>query len=101
MLERGRGNRTAAALRTTCALGSKWAKRALGEHASISSFAAFAIALMSNNAPPELVQDALIASLDEVRHAITAFEVASLFLGRVVEPGPLPASSHKFPLRSQ
>lgn len=81
---------------TRSTLGSKWAKRALGEHASISSFAAFTIALMSNNAPPELVQDALIAALDEVRHAKTAFEVASLFLGQVVEPGPLPASSHQF-----
>jgi hypothetical protein len=86
------GNRTV----VRSALGSKWAKRALGEHASIASFAAFTIALMSNNAPPELVQDALIASLDEVRHAKTAFQVASLFNGRVVEPGPLPASSHQF-----
>jgi hypothetical protein len=77
-------------------LGSEWTTRALGEHASISSFAAFTIALMSNNAPPGLVQDALLAALDEVRHATTSFEVASLLLGQVVEPGPLPASSHKF-----
>jgi hypothetical protein len=77
-------------------LGSEWTTRALGEHASISSFAAFTIALMSNNAPPGLVQDALLAALDEVRHATTAFEIASLLLGNVVEPGPLPASSHKF-----
>jgi hypothetical protein len=47
-------------------LGSEWTTRALGEHASISSFAAFTIALMSNNAPPGLVQDALLAALDEV-----------------------------------
>jgi hypothetical protein len=77
-------------------LGNEWAERALGEHASVPAFAAFTIALMSNNAPPELVQDALTAAMDEVRHATTSFEVASLLLGKTMEPGPLPPTSLNF-----
>ena len=79
------------------ALATEWTRRALAEHASISSFAAFTIALMSNNAPPDLVQDSLTAASDEVRHAKVSFEVASYFSKvTVVEPGPLPQSSHRF-----
>jgi hypothetical protein len=77
-------------------LGKKWLDRAVGEHASVPAFAAFTIALMSNNAPPELVKDALSAAQDEVRHAETSFEIASLLLGETVEPGPLPPSSLNF-----
>lgn len=77
-------------------LGREWTERALGEHASVPAFAAFTLALMSNNAPPNLVQDALTAAMDEVRHAQTSFEVASLLLGTTVEPGPIPPSTHTF-----
>ncbi|KAL3903200.1 MAG: hypothetical protein SGARI_005481 [Bacillariaceae sp.] len=77
-------------------LGKQWLDRAVGEHASVPAFAAFTIALMSNNAPPDLVRDALSAAQDEVRHAETSFEVASLLLGETVEPGPLPPSSLSF-----
>ena len=52
---------------------------------------------MSNNAPPDLVQDSLTAASDEVRHAKISFEVASYFSkDAVAEPGPLPQSSHRF-----
>ena len=77
-------------------LGQEWTKRALGEHASIASFSAFAIALMTNQAPSTLVEDALKAGLDEVRHARTSFEIASKLSGKNVGPGPLPPSSHEF-----
>jgi len=73
-----------------------WTQRALGEHSSVASFSAFSIALMSNQAPSDLVSDALMAGLDEVRHAKTSFEIASALAGRDVLPGPLPPSSHKF-----
>jgi hypothetical protein len=73
-----------------------WTQRALGEHSSVASFSAFSIALMSNQAPSDLVSDALTAGLDEVRHAKTSFEIASVLAGRDVRPGPLPPSSHKF-----
>jgi hypothetical protein len=77
-------------------LGSEWARRAVGEHASIASFAAFTIALMSNQAPPDLIRDSLLAALDELGHAKTAFEIASLLTGRHMEPGALAPSKHSF-----
>mmetsp|Transcript_59088 Transcript_59088/g.70475 ORF Transcript_59088/g.70475 Transcript_59088/m.70475 type:complete len:595 (-) Transcript_59088:310-2094(-) len=77
-------------------LSSEWTERSLGEHASIASFAVFTISLMTNNAPPDLIRDALHAALDEVDHATTSFEIASILAGEAIEPGPLPQSSHEF-----
>jgi len=77
-------------------LGQKWVRNAIGEDASVASFAAFSIALMTNGAPSDLVEDALKAGLDEVRHASTSFAIASKLLGKEVKPGPLPASNHEF-----
>jgi hypothetical protein len=74
-------------------LGSEWARRAVGEHASIASFAAFTIALMSNQAPPDLIRDSLLAALDELGHAKTAFEMAYLLTGRHMAPGALAPSN--------
>jgi hypothetical protein len=77
-------------------LGEEWTRRALAEHASVASFSAFSIALMSNQAPSILVEDALKAALDEVRHAKVSFDIASLLTGKEIAPGPLPASSLDF-----
>lgn len=77
-------------------LGKEWTQRALGEHASIASFSAFSIALMTNAAPSDLVEDALVAAMDEARHARTSFEIASKLLGREVTAGALPESKHDF-----
>jgi len=77
-------------------LGQKWIRNAIGEDASVASFAAFSIALMTNSAPSDLVEDALKAGLDEVRHACTSFAIASKLLGKEVKPGQLPASNHEF-----
>lgn len=77
-------------------LGEYWTQRALGEHASVASFSAFSIALMTNQAPSYLVEGALKAGLDEVRHAKTSFEIASILTGKAISPGPLPRSSHDF-----
>mmetsp|Transcript_41804 Transcript_41804/g.87760 ORF Transcript_41804/g.87760 Transcript_41804/m.87760 type:complete len:887 (-) Transcript_41804:467-3127(-) len=77
-------------------LGEDWIQRALGEHASIASFSAFSIALMSNGAPAVLVNDALKAGLDEVRHAQASFDIASKLTGREVGPGLLPESKLEF-----
>jgi len=77
-------------------LGNEWTMSALGEHASIASFAAFSIALMTNGAPSDLVRDALEAGLDEVRHANISFEIASKLTGKDVRPGHLPESKHAF-----
>ena len=77
-------------------LGDKWARNALREHASVASFAAFSIALMTNPAPSNLVEDSLKAALGEVHHAKTSFAIASKLLGKDVSPGPLPPSNHQF-----
>lgn len=77
-------------------LGEDWAYRALGEHASVASFSAFSIALMTNQAPSELVDAALKAGLDEIRHAKVSFDIASKLTGKEVGPGPLPESKHEF-----
>jgi hypothetical protein len=84
-------------------LGREWTNRALGEHASIASFAAFTLALMSNQAPPDLIRDSLTAAQDELRHAKISFEIASMLLSQtpsdsiaIVEPTALPPSELKF-----
>mmetsp|Transcript_3257 Transcript_3257/g.5457 ORF Transcript_3257/g.5457 Transcript_3257/m.5457 type:complete len:800 (+) Transcript_3257:77-2476(+) len=77
-------------------LGEEWTERGLAEHASVASFSAFSIALMTNNAPSDLVEDALKAGMDEIRHARISFEVATKLVGKHVAPGPLPPSTHKF-----
>lgn len=77
-------------------LGNEWTRSALGEHASVASFAAFTVALMTNGGPSDLVEDSLKAALDEVRHAKISFEIASKLLGKDITPGALPSSSHQF-----
>mmetsp|Transcript_39717 Transcript_39717/g.83496 ORF Transcript_39717/g.83496 Transcript_39717/m.83496 type:complete len:630 (+) Transcript_39717:53-1942(+) len=79
-------------------LSQEWTTNALGEHSSIASFSAFSIALLTNAAPSNLVEDALHAALDEVRHAKTSFEIASKLSGgkNIVRPGALPESKHVF-----
>lgn len=76
--------------------GSVWSNRALGEHASIASFASFTISLMTNNAPPDLIADALKAALDEVQHASISFDMASLLTQRPMSPGHLPPTSLEY-----
>lgn len=77
-------------------LSAEWANRAVAEHASIASFAAFTVALMSNQAPPDLIRDSLQAAMDELGHATVSFEMAALLSGQPLEPGALPASQHSF-----
>jgi hypothetical protein len=77
-------------------LGEDWTHRALGEHASVASCSACSIALMTNQAPSDLVNDALRAGLDEVRHATASFDIASKLVGHKVGPGPLPESKLEF-----
>lgn len=51
---------------------------------------------MTNQAPSSLVEDALIAGLDEVRQAKTSFEIASKLIGKEIGTGALPPSRHEF-----
>ncbi|MCA9618946.1 MAG: ferritin-like domain-containing protein [Myxococcales bacterium] len=70
-------------------LAEHWRRDGLFEHASVASFARFALELMALGAPPELVEGAHRAALDEVAHAKLCFQLASRFAGRDEDPGAL------------
>ena len=70
-------------------LAREWLRDAQMEHASIASFARFVLDLLAVGAPPELVEDAQRAMVDEVRHARICFALASAYAGTSLGPGPL------------
>lgn len=72
------------------ALAAHWAEIGLMEHASIAAFARFTLQLLSLGAPHELVTASGDAQLDETRHALLAFELASHFGGAPTGAGALP-----------
>lgn len=69
--------------------GEVWVRIALGEHASVPSFAKFVLELVSVGAPPQLLERAASAIADEVRHARLAFGYASKLLSRPIGPTAL------------
>ncbi|MFO0548514.1 MAG: hypothetical protein U0271_09015 [Polyangiaceae bacterium] len=73
------------------ALAREWARDGAYEHASVASFGKLALELVAFGAPSELVEDAHVAALDEVRHAKTAFALTSAYGGVEVGPLELPA----------
>jgi hypothetical protein len=70
-------------------IAEEWLADAQMEHASVASFARFTMDLLAFGAPPDLVEDAQHAGLDEVAHTRLCFAVASLYAGAVYGPGPL------------
>lgn len=66
-----------------------WLRAGLEEHASVASFARFALELVAVGAPPELLADCAAAMRDEVRHAELAFGLARYFGAERSGPGPL------------
>jgi len=72
------------------ALADYWTDAALAEHASVASFARFALDLVALGAPPELVADCAAAMQDEARHAQLAFTLAGAYAERKLGPGPIP-----------
>lgn len=71
------------------AFGERWLRDAVGEHASIASFARLALDLLAHGAPADLIARVTEAQADEVRHAQAAFSIASAALGTAVGPGAL------------
>ncbi|WP_437277146.1 hypothetical protein WME90_38810 [Sorangium sp. So ce375] len=71
-------------------LAGGWLRSALEEHASVASFARFALDLMALGAPSSLVEAAHIAALDEVGHARLGFSLASAYRGGPVGPAAFP-----------
>ncbi|MBZ5712238.1 ferritin-like domain-containing protein [Nannocystis pusilla] len=68
----------------------RWTRAALDEHASVAAFSRVALDLMRHGAPPELIEQAHAAALDEVRHARHGFAIASAIGGAPVGPGAFP-----------
>lgn len=73
-------------------IGREWLADARLEHASVGSFASFALSLLAVGAPPELLAACQRAGLDEVEHARACFALASRFIGEDLGPGPLSLS---------
>src|SRR5262249_47636994 len=70
-------------------LALHFARIGAAEYASIAGFQRFAMDLMANGAPADLIASAQRAALDELRHARLAFTLASAFAGTPVGPGAL------------
>lgn len=81
-------------------IADHWLRAGLEEHASVASFARFALELMAVGAPPKLLADAAAAMRDEVRHAQLAFGLAARFGAPELGPGPLEATSRPVTLES-
>lgn len=81
--------RTQAPREADAARALRWTEAARLEHASVASFAHFALSLMAVGAPPSLVAGAHQAAADEVTHAQLSFELASMYGGDGVGPGAL------------
>jgi hypothetical protein len=64
-----------------------WTNVALAEHASVATFAKLSMDLLAAGAPPELINRAHRAALDEVGHARLAFGLASAYAGYPIGPG--------------
>jgi hypothetical protein len=71
-------------------LAAAWLEDGRLEHASIASFARFALDLLAFGAPAELVEGAQRALGDEIRHARVCFSVAAAYAGKHVGPGVIP-----------
>ena len=66
-----------------------WLAEAALEHASVASFARFALQLMAVGAPADLVRGAHAAALDEIEHARMSFAIAAAYDGKAHGPGAL------------
>jgi hypothetical protein len=73
-----------------------WARDGLHEHASVASFARFALELLALGAPPRLLLDVQAAIHDEIRHARVCFELAERFGGGRMVLGPMPLPANAF-----
>jgi hypothetical protein len=69
-----------------------WLERGQNEHASIASFDRFSLGLLAVGSPPDLIEAAHAAAIDEIRHAQVCFAIASAYAGAGLGPGKLDLS---------
>ena len=67
-----------------------WTEEAQAEHAAVAAFSKLSLELLAVGAPPDLVERANRAAMQEVRHARLCFGLASAYTGRQLAPAPLP-----------
>lgn len=70
-------------------LAARWSADGQLEHASVASFANFAVELLGLGAPAELIVAAQQAMADEIVHAKLCFALASAYAGRAIGPDRL------------
>lgn len=71
-------------------VAQRWLHAAAVEHASIASFARFALELLALGAPSDLVRRAHLAALDEIRHAQDCWSIARRYGAAPTGPATLP-----------
>lgn len=74
-------------------LAAAWRGNGRTEHASVAAFARLSLELVALGAPPELLVDAALDAVDEVRHTEACFGLARALDGRLLSPGPLPEAT--------
>jgi hypothetical protein len=74
-------------------LGQEWSALAGETYAGVARFAHFALELLAVAAPPELLEGANRAALDELGRARQCFGLASIYAGRELGTQPLPLRS--------
>lgn len=76
-------------------IAQEWATAAMGEHASVASFARFSLHLMALGAPPQLLRAAHLSAAQEVTHAQLCLALAASYSAQhhKVQPGPFPLPS--------
>src|SRR5262245_21652767 len=77
---------------TDARIVTAWCHDAVGEHASVASFARFTLELLAVGAPPKLLVASQDAGRDEIHHAQKCFTIASKLAGKKLGPGPLDVS---------
>jgi hypothetical protein len=81
-------------------IGGYWLQNARAEHSSVAGFHRFALDLMAHGAPPELLARVSVAAMQELRHALDAFTLASAYLGQPTGPSPMHVGSQATIARS-
>jgi hypothetical protein len=75
------------------ALGDEWSAVATATYAGVARFAHFALELLAVAAPPELLEGANRAALDEFARARRCFSLASIYAARELGAQPRPMRS--------
>lgn len=69
-------------------LATRWRENGKNEHASVAAFAHLSMELLALGAPPQLLEEANRAALEEIDHARRCFAVARAFDGQAIGPAP-------------